>query len=802
MIKKIFLLCLLVGISILTFSQTINITDQESGKPIELVALMSETPKAFTTTNASGKADISVFKDSKKIEIRILGYKTIVKSYAELEIVSFEIQLKPLLINIDEFVVSATRWNQTSSTIPSKIMTLNVKEVALQNPQTAADLLSITGKVFIQKSQQGGGSPMIRGFATNRLLYTIDGVRMNTAIFRAGNLQNVISLDPMAIERSEVFFGPGSVIYGSDAIGGVMNFQTLTPQLTLADHPLITGKAIARYSSANNEKTEHFDVNIGWGKWALITSISSNDYGDLRMGTHGPDEYLRPFYVQRQDGVDVVVTNENPLIQSPSGYSQINMMQKIRFKPNNKWDFQYGFHYSETSEYSRYDRHIRYKNGLPRYGEWNYGPQKWMMNNLKITNTANNSVYDQMTINLAQQYFEESRISRDINKAGRETRIEEVDATSFNLDFVKALNSRNELFYGMEIVWNDVTSKGIDENIVTGISQDGASRYPQSTWASYGAYLSDQFKVSEKVLLQAGLRYNYFKLDADFDTRFYPFPFTTAKIDNGSLTGSFGIVYRPSEVWVINANAATGFRSPNVDDMGKVFDSQPGSVTVPNPNLEAEYAYNMDLGIVRVFNDIVKVDLTGYYTKLKNAMVRRDFTLNGLDSIMYDGELSQVQAIQNAAVATVYGIQAGLEIKLPSGFGFLSDFNYQHGEEELDDGTKSPSRHAAPWFGVSRLIYNKDKLNMQLYAVYSGKRKFEDLPEEEKGKPEIYAIDANGNPYSPGWYTLNFKAMYQLSEKLTVSAGLENLTDQRYRPYSSGIVSPGRNFILSLKAIL
>lgn len=802
MMKKIFLLCLLMGMSIFMFSQTINITDQETGKPIEQVALMSETPKAFTTTNATGRADISAFKGSKRIEIRILGYKTIVKSYAELEVDSFEIQLKPLLINIDEFVVSATRWNQSSSTTSSKIMTLNLKEVALQNPQTAADLLSITGKVFIQKSQQGGGSPMIRGFATNRLLYTIDGVRMNTAIFRGGNLQNVISLDPMAIERSEVFFGPGSVIYGSDAIGGVMNFQTLTPQLSLADHPLVTGKAMARYSSANNEKTEHFDVNIGWKKWALISSISSNDYGDLRMGTHGPDEYLRPFYVQRQNGVDVVVTNENPLVQNPSGYSQINMMQKIRFKLNNKWDFQYGFHYSETSEYSRYDRHIRYKNGLPRYGEWNYGPQKWMMNNLKITHTANNSVYDQMTINLAQQYFEESRISRDINKPGRETRIEEVDATSFNLDFVKALNSKNEFYYGMEVVWNDVTSKGVDENIVTGISQEGASRYPQSTWASYGAYVSDRFKVSEKVLLQAGLRYNYFKLDADFDTRFYPFPFTTAKIDNGSLTGSFGIVYRPTDEWVINANAATGFRSPNVDDVGKVFDSEPGSVTVPNPDLKAEYAYNFDLGIARVFNDVVKIDLTGYYTKLKNAMVRRDFTLNGLDSIMYDGELSQVQAIQNAAVANVYGIQAGIEIKLPSGFGFLSDYNYQHGEEELDDGTTSPSRHAAPWFGVSRLIYKKDKLNMQLYAVYSGKRKFEDMPEEEKGKPEIYAIDANGNPYSPGWYTLNFKAMYQLTEKLTVSAGLENLTDQRYRPYSSGIVSPGRNFILSLKAIL
>ena len=149
-------------------------------------------------------------------------------------------------------------------------------------------------------------------------------------------------------------------------------------------------------------------------------------------------EYLRPFYVERIDNEDVVVVNDDPEVQRPSGYSQINMMQKVLFKPNEKWDFQYGFHYSETSEYSRYDRHIRYKNGLPRYGEWSYGPQKWMMNNLNISNNSLNIAYDLMTIRLAKQYFEESRISRDIYKTSREERIEKLDAYSVNLDFVKS----------------------------------------------------------------------------------------------------------------------------------------------------------------------------------------------------------------------------------------------------------------------------------------------------------------------------------------------------------------------------
>jgi hemoglobin/transferrin/lactoferrin receptor protein len=172
-----------------------------------------------------------------------------------------------------------------------------------------------------------------------------------------------------------------------------------------------------------------------------------------------------------------------------------------------------------------------------------------------------------------------------------------------------------------------------------------------------------------------------------------------------------------------------------------------------------------------------------------------------MDSILYDGEMSKVQAIQNAAMATVYGIQAGLEVKLPAGFSLSSQFNYQVGEEELDDGSTSPSRHAAPMFGITRLTYAYDNLEMQLYAVYSGQKSYEDLPPEEQDKPYIYAVDADGNPYSPRWYTLNFKSMYQLTDIFSVSAGVENLTNQRYRPYSSGIAGPGRNFVISVQAV-
>jgi hemoglobin/transferrin/lactoferrin receptor protein len=797
--KKIFMVCALVLYGFVSKGQVLTILDDITGQPVELAIVMSNKHTTGEMTNHEGQLDITDFADAAFVLVRSLGYITVNTTYAELQAQSFILRMTKEDISLDQVVVSASRWHQKSRDVPSKVTGISPREVALQNPQTSADMLGSTGEVFIQKSQQGGGSPMIRGFSTNRLLYSVDGVRMNTAIFRSGNIQNVINLDPFAMERVEVLFGPGSVMYGSDAIGGVMNFQTLAPELSLSDDPLITGKASMRTSTANHEFAGHFDVNAGWKKWASVTSISTWNFDDLRMGSYGPEEYLRPFYVARIDSQDVVVTNDDPQVQVPTGYGQINFMQKVRFKPAEAWDLQYAFHYSTTTDYSRYDRHIRYRNGLPRYGEWYYGPQEWMMNQLSITHQGYNALYDEMVIHGAFQKFEESRIDRNINDNERHIRIEQVDAWSVNLDFSKRLG-RHQLFYGAEGVWDDVTSIGKDEDILTGIVADGPARYPQSTWNSFGVYANYQHRLSDEMVIQAGARYNTFALDALFDTTFYPFPYTTANLQSGSLTGSLGATWSPNSNWTFRINTSTGFRSPNVDDMGKVFDSEPGAVIVPNPELEAEYAYNIEAGIATIVVPGVRLEATGYYTSLDNAMVRRNFTLNGMDSIYYDGELSQVQAVQNAAVATVFGFQAGLDIERPSGFGFGIDLNYQKGEEELDDGTTSPSRHAAPFFGNARLSYKYDKLDMVLYGVYNAHRDYDELPEEEKGKPEIYAMDENGNPYSPSWATLNFKANYRLNETWLIGAGLENITDVRYRPYSSGIVAPGRNLMLSLQA--
>lgn len=797
MLKFIYLF-LLIGYS--GFAQVTLVMDAKTLKPLPLVSVYSTDLNKSLITDANGKVNLSPLKNESKITFRLLGYETNSKSYAEIESAEFKIFMNEIPLPMSDVVISANRWEDFRLEIPYTIGLITQPDISIQNPQTAADMLMQSGNVFVQKSQLGGGSPMIRGFSTNRVLILVDGVRMNNAIFRSGNLQNVISVDANALSDAQIIFSPGSVIYGSDAIGGVMEFNTFTPQFSYSDQPVFNGSSFARYSSANKENTGHLNFNIGLTEWSFLSSITYSKFDDLKMGSNGPDDYLRKVYQERINGKDSAVINDDPELQKLSGYDQINLMQKIRFTPDDNWEINYGFHYSSTSDVPRYDRLIEIRNGLPRDAQWYYGPQKWMMNNLSFYNFSGNSLFNLSKLVMAYQTFEESRHNRNFGSSTLNHRTEKVTAISANLDLVKNLDEKSQLYYGIETIFNSVGSTGESENIKTNVKAPISTRYPDgSVWNSYGIYASYKNKLSDAFILQTGLRYNLVYLKADFDTTFFPFPFTQTDLTTGSLTGSAGLTWHPNSYLQVYLNLSTGFRAPNIDDIGKIFDSAPGSVVVPNPNLKSEYVYNSEIGFIKSFDKHFKFELAGYYSYLENALVRRDFTLNRQDSINYDGTMSRVQAIQNAAFAYVWGIQAGIDFSFAENFELISKFSYQKGEEEDDAGVKAALRHAAPWYGTTRITYKKDGFYAMFYADYNGKVSYEDLAPSERLKTAIYAKDENGKPYSPSWYTLNFKAGIRLFDKFLVNAGVENITDQRYRTYSSGISAAGRNFIGSVR---
>lgn len=770
--------------------------------PIPGIIIYNLDKTTSVSTDIDGKTDLDDFDSDEVLVFQNMLYfrKSILKS--KLASMNFVVYLDPKVEDLDQIVISASKFEQSKEDVPQTIVNISAKDILLQNPQTSADLLESSGNVYIQKSQMGGGSPMIRGFSTNRLLITVDGVRMNNAIFRGGNLQNVISIDPFTIQNTEITLGAGSVVYGSDAIGGVMSFYTQKPRLSYSDSLVFSANTLARYSSANSEKTGHVDFNFGKNKWAFLSSISYTDFDDLRMGSDGPDDYLRPEYVITANGVDEVRANDNPQIQVPTGYDQINLMQKVRYKPKDQLSFDLGLFYTSTSSYSRYDRLIRYRGDQLRSAEWSYGPQRWFMGNLQMTKLSSNSkIYDKVQATAAFQNFQESRFDRDFQSDIRTVREEAVNALSFNLDFDKQLSTETELFYGFEYVHNKVYSEGFDRNIESDDRTAAVSRYPDgATWQSMAAYLSLKYKPNAKFVFQTGARYNHILINADFteNNQFLNLPFSTTNSDVGALTGTAGVRWIPNKTLQWRFNASTAFRAPNIDDIGKVFDSEPGSVVVPNKDLEAEYALGAELGTTLNFGDAVIFDLATFYTYLDDALVRRDFTLNGQTQIEYDGELSDVQAIQNASKAWIYGFEIGARINISKSLRLTSQYNIIGGTEE-EDGIEVPVRHVAPNFGNTHIVWTMDQFLVDAFTEYNSELSFNDMAPSETEKDYLYAADANGNPYAPSWYTLNLRTQYQLSEDTTITAILENITDQRYRPYSSGISAPGRNLILSLK---
>ena len=711
-------------------------------------------------------------------------------------------------IKLNEIVLSTSKFSQKYREVPKKVIQINSKQIEFENPSTSADLLQNIGNIFIQKSQLGGGSPMIRGHSTNRLVLTVDGVRLNNAIYRGGNIHNVISISPLTIENTEVILGSASVLYGSDAIGGVMNFYTKKAKLSFDSNPHIELNINSRYSSASSEKMYHLDLNYGLKKIAFLSSFSKSDFGDLKMGINGPSDYLRPNYVtQSSNGEDILVINSNPRVQRNTGYDQTNFLQKVIYEPNENFSYDLGIHFSKTGNIPRYDRLIRgnTNQGL-HYAEWYYGPQKWLLINSQMSlKPKETKFYDELKLGLSFQKFSESRNSRRFDDSDLHSREENLNIFSVNLDFYNKISENSNFTYGLEIIENKLGSSAKSININDSSESPISTRYPDnSSLNSLGVYMNYKNKIIEDVFFQTGVRYSSTELKADLSQNniYYDFVYETTTLRNASFVGGIGLswVRNTYNNWKFNIN--TAFRSPNIDDLAKVFDSGPGNVIVPNPDLKAERSFGIEFGGYFRTNNNIELDFSSYATYLYNSFIRDDFTLsNGLSEIIYDGELSQIQALQNSSKSFIYGIEIGINTQLSKNFSIKSQHNLIAGYELNEVPIAMPVRHIPPNYGNLHLIFNKGNISIDSYLIYNSKISFNNLAESERIKSYMYALDKNGNPYSPSWMTFNIRSKYSFSEMLNINFTIENITNRLYRPYSSGISAPGLNFIFSVNYV-
>ncbi len=797
--KKYLIIFYIFFVHYLSFSQTVKVIDNLNN-PIPFVSIFDNLKKNGIITDKNGEADIEIFNNNDVIIIQHPSYEKINLNLEEIIKNNFIIKLNEKIFKIDEIVISANKWEQSKSDISSQILDLSENEIKYLNPETSAELLEKTGQVFVQKSQLGGGSPMIRGFSANRILIVLDGIRLNNAIYRSGNLHNIISIDPNILEGAEVLFGPASVIYGSDAIGGVMDFHTKKIKFSAEKKLNFNGNSLIKYYSASNSK--HFNLNFSLRNknFSSFSSISFKNFDDLKTGNKRTEKH--PDFGKRLEFVEVgntdkIITNTNYNIQKYSGYSQLNLIQKFKFKFLKNNLISYNIYYSNSSDIPRYDRLIQYDDFLiPKYSQWYYGPQKFLMNKVNLSFFNINKFYDALSINISNQIINESRYDRKYQSNLLRSRTEKLNIYTINLDFDKKFDDENEIYYGFELLFNKINSSAFIKNISDNSLSGTSTRYPDggSQYNSFASYISYKKNISKKIKLNAGSRFSSIFLNSKFSNKeFFNFPYSKIELTFKAINGNIGLIYLPNKNHQFNYLISTGFRAPNLDDIGKVFDSEPGNIIVPNINLKPEYSINNEINFRKIINNKHKIEASIYYSRLNNAMVRGNYQFNGKDSIIYDGEMSRVQAILNTGKAYVWGYSVLLNLSLNKYINLISTLNYNDGKDLISN---KPLRHISPIFGKSSISFNKNKFRISYFINYNGKKELNSLSPSELNK--LYLYTSNG---SLRWLTHNLNTNINFNSLLDLSISIENIFNVHYRTYSSGISAPGRSLNISCNFI-
>ncbi|MFK8101328.1 MAG: TonB-dependent receptor [Saprospiraceae bacterium] len=818
----------------------IEVKDAKTNEPMIGVSVYTKDQKFTGITDLDGKLSLGDLAYNEVVVFSYVGYKT-----RELKFITIRNLKGKIFMEEDIAILQGVevvgRKDDPVEEIPFIVDRITSKDIAFGNAQTAADAISKNGEVFVQKSQMGGGSPIVRGFEANKVLMVVDGVRMNNAIYRGGHLQNAITVDNSTLEQIELIYGPGSLMYGSDAIGGVIHFRTKDPTVLFSN---VNNKSyqtetnvFTRYATANQEKTVHLDLDYGTRRWGSLTSFSYSDFGDLKAGTVRPAGYeslgARPFYFFRNENVDEIRINPNPEVQIGTAYSQIDFMQKIKYQASDYVYYVANFQYSTTSDVPRYDNLTDTLSAADKlkWAEWNYGPQKRLLASLKMRSLKPTALYDKASIIGAYQRIDEDRLQRKYADAYRSFSLADVQVASFTLDFDKHLDQqeRNLFSYGIDVNHNIVNSLAGRVNIKDGTTfYDEFSRYPSggSTVTTYAGYATYRWKSKDSTLnFNAGARYTMVNLFSKFketDPISWPTEYITGLSSNNSaLTWGTGITWNSKSKWQVRMLASTAFRSPNLDDFSKIREKG-GFITIPNPSLTPEYSLNGEFTLAKEFGEVrknvgtsFKISGTGFYTELTDAIVRTNFALPDGSEILDE---FQVQANINAEKANVYGVSGHIVLNIKDKWRFRSSLNYVKGIRLLEDGTETPLAHIPPMYGTTSLGYEGKKVRVRLSAQYNAAKPLEEydgfLPCEtcvteaeflEHAEDYVASSGSSDNieratiDGSLAWLTYNLHSTYQFSDHFSLDFAVENITDIHYRTFASGVSAAGRNFIFALR---
>ena len=752
-------------------AQEIILLDALTELPIEGVSVSSKTKDLGVISNNMGITNLSVFSSKETLIIQHIAYQKI-------EQIKSSIQQKTIFLVLKTHSLENVEITESKESLKSTLKHLKITPAIMLKSQSAqtSDLLEKTMGVSIQNSQNGGGSPNLRGMEANRLLIVVDGIPLNNTIFRSGHLQSTATINPIFLKDAEVLFGPASVAYGNGAMGGAILFSTKRPENKNST------QFTQQYESSSDAVFTSIISNYKTNNSANISGFSLKSYGNLKMGSNRKHGF-------KNWGKEAIITENN--IQKGTAYQQADFFHKTLFKLSNTNFLLFNSQFSTSSNINRFDKLNDIKDGEQKYKNWYYGPQKRFFQSARLKNYFQNFASDESVFTVAYQNIKESRHKQKNGDELLNNRTETLHILDFKSDFLKQFN-RFKLNYGFDSRFQKLNS-------TANLSDKNTHFYNTTRYPDGGAnvinnaiYSQINLDCTKNLLLLVGSRYSINSLSATFqDTTVIHLPFNGIRVHNKSLSNSLQLVYKYNPSLRINGAVSNGFRNPNTDDIGKVFSKNDLSVIVPNNNLSPEKSLNIETGIHLKIKNIITVQLQIFQTQITDAIERREATLNELDSMNYDGEMMKIMMNTNIGRATIKGLNFAYQLKINKQFSHNTIINALHGETV--DGL--PLAHIPPTSITSTLNYEYNNQAISLSTHYNALKKAIDY--DLGGVDNLEEATQIGNP---SWYTLSLKYSNSLDKNLTFIAGIQNIMDIHYKNFGSGISASGRNFTLSLRA--
>jgi len=568
--------------------------------------------------------------------------------------------------SLETVQVTATRRAESTFDVPVATDVIDRDEVRAAAPQTVIEALRGQAGAYVRQTTPGQGVVILRGLKGSEVLHVVDGFRLNNAIFRNAPNQYVALVDSQSLARIEAVRGPMSALYGSDAMGGVLQMLTWEPRFEGSEWQT-RGLLRSMYGSADHSTLSRVEGTLGHERLVVSGGATYQDVNERRVGGGEELPYTR-FTARAADAkVRAMATEGNELTLS--------------------------------LQYSEQPRTPRHDELTPGYGQsqansavyW-FEPQRRDFAQLRWRGSNPTHAWDSAEAQVGQQRIEDGRRNRDSGSTN-EDRESNVD-TSRGLAFQasKAVGASHHVTYGMDHYGDEVESSRTRTDIVTGATGVRAPRFPDgSTMFQAGAFVADDWSVGERLYVLGGVRWsmNRTRLPASGE-------FAATTVEDDGFTGNLGVACPLTPNVRLVANFGQGFRAPNLFDLG-TFGDRPGNrFNVPNPDLEPEQVTTLDAGW-KVLNDQLEGELIGYYSRPQDKITS---VLTG--EVTDSGRL--VVQSRNAARLVLYGAEFALQHRLSDSVEWRMQLTWTHGEETFA-GDDHPADRIPPLNGSTGITW-------------------------------------------------------------------------------------------------